>query len=264
MAEMHPAAERLSREIVGIIPAAGLASRIGALPCSKEIYPIGFDPNRGGQPKAVSRYLLEKMQSAGIEKVYIVLRAGKWDIPAHLMSGPIPGMHLAYLVLDKSGSVPFTIDQAYPFIRESIVALGFPDIYFEANDVYQKILERLKTAASDVVLGLFPADRPDKTDMVEVDSRSQARDIIIKPKQTALSHTWGIAAWSPGFTEFLHRQVAERQLSHLQSHEWFVGDVIRAAIDAGLKVEAVQVSDRPFLDIGTPDDLLRAVKGLVG
>jgi glucose-1-phosphate thymidylyltransferase len=43
-----------------------------------------------------------------------------------------------------------------------------------------------------------------------------------------------------------------------------VGDVIRAAIDAGLKVEAVQVSDRPFLDIGTPDDLLRAVKGLVG
>jgi glucose-1-phosphate thymidylyltransferase len=39
-----------------------------------------------------------------------------------------------------------------------------------------------------------------------------------------------------------------------------MGDVIQAAIGEGLRVEAVHVSDEPFLDIGTPDDLIRAVK----
>jgi dTDP-glucose pyrophosphorylase len=42
--------------------------------------------------------------------------------------------------------------------------------------------------------------------------------------------------------------------------ELFIGEVIKASIHEGLKVEAVQVSEEPFLDIGTGDDLLRAVK----
>jgi glucose-1-phosphate thymidylyltransferase len=69
-------------DIVGLIPAAGQGTRIGLLPCSKEVYPIGYDQCREGRPNAVSHYLLEKMQSAGIKKVYIILREGKWDIPA--------------------------------------------------------------------------------------------------------------------------------------------------------------------------------------
>ena len=37
-------------------------------------------------------------------------------------------------------------------------------------------------------------------------------------------------------------------------------DVFNAAIQEGLKVEGVPVSDKPFLDIGTGDDLHKAVK----
>jgi len=255
--------QEAGREIVGVIPAAGVGSRIGPLPCSKEIYPIGFDPCREGRPKAVSHYLLEKMHAAGIQKAYIVLRAGKWDIPAYLMSGRIPGMHLAYLILDASGSVPFTIDQAYPFIQENIVALGFPDIYFESADVYVKIIERLKNTSCDVVLGLFPSDRPDKADMIDIDPQGKIKNIIIKPKETDLLFTWGVAVWNPVFTKFMHRKVMEWKTSCEQRKELFVGDVIRAAIDEGLKVDAVNVSDQPYRDIGTPDDLFRAAKRLM-
>jgi glucose-1-phosphate thymidylyltransferase len=260
---MYQTAERPSREIVGVIPAAGIGSRIGMLPCSKEIYPIGFDPCREGRPKVVGHYLLEKMHAAGIHKTYIVLKAGKWDIPAYFTSGRIPGMHLAYLVLDASGSVPFTIDQAYPFIHEHIVALGFPDIYFEPDDGYVKVIERLKTASSDVVLGLFPADRHEKVDMIDIDAQGKIKNIIIKPQKTNLRYTWGIAAWNPVFTEFMHRAVMGRETSCEHRRELFVGDVVRAAIDEGLKVDAVNVSDRPYLDIGTPDDLFRAAKRLM-
>ena len=91
------------KEIVGLIPAAGQGTRIGPLPCSKEIYPIGFDPSLEGRPKAVSHYLLEKMKSADIQKAYVVLRAGKWDIPNYFMAGEMPRSEVvAYAALTSS------------------------------------------------------------------------------------------------------------------------------------------------------------------
>jgi glucose-1-phosphate thymidylyltransferase len=250
-------------EIVGLIPAAGQGTRIGPLPCSKEVYPIGYDQDRGGRPKAVSQYLLEKMRSAGIKKAYIILREGKWDIPAYLLDGKRLGMHLAYLIMDAPFGVPFTVDQAYPFVQESIVAFGFPDIFFEPDDVFVKLLIKLADRRCDVVLGLFPSDRPDKADMVDIDLQGKIRNIVIKPQETNLRFTWGVAVWTPIFTQFLHSQVEAWEPSAAPGKELFVGDVVRAAMAEGLQVEAVTVSDQPYLDIGTPDDLFRAAKRLM-
>jgi glucose-1-phosphate thymidylyltransferase len=65
----------VKREVVGLIPAAGQATRIAPLPCSKELYPVGFEIQNHEQkeirPKAVCQYLLEKMRLAGIKKAFI-------------------------------------------------------------------------------------------------------------------------------------------------------------------------------------------------
>ena len=66
-----------SHDIVGVIPAAGWATRIAPLPFSKEVYPIGFstaDNHYTIPPKVVCQYLLESLQLAGIDKAYVVLR----------------------------------------------------------------------------------------------------------------------------------------------------------------------------------------------
>ncbi len=253
-------------EIIGLIPAAGRGTRIGPLPCSKEVYPVGFASTDGGRrvPKAVCQYLLEKMRVAGIVKAYVVLREGKWDIPASLGDGATAGMHLAYLMVGISFGVPFTLDQAYPFVRGSLVALGFPDTWFGAHDAFARLLARQTATRADVVLGLFPTDRQEKVDMVDVDKAGRVRRIVIKPRQTDLHYAWGIAVWSPAFTEFLHEYVAVRRESAGQAPELFVGDAVQAAINQGMQVESVQVDDEPFLDIGTPDDLLRATRRLGG
>ena len=70
----------VENQVVGVIPTAGWATRIGSLPCSKEILPIGFhtaDDRSSAQPKVIISYLLDKMRLSGIRKVYIVLRKGK-------------------------------------------------------------------------------------------------------------------------------------------------------------------------------------------
>ena len=199
---------------MGLIPAGGQASRIAPLPCSKELFPIGFRPaeeGRSSRPKVVAHYLLEKMRFAGISKGYIVLRPGKWDIPAYFGDGSILNMHLAYLMLGVPFGVPFTLDQAYPFVRDATVAFGFPDILFEPEDGFVRLLARRSETRSDIILGLFPANHPSKEDTVDFDSRGIVRDITLRPSESTLRYTWGIAVWGPNFTEFLHGWVRDNR-----------------------------------------------------
>ncbi|MBW4606199.1 MAG: dTDP-glucose pyrophosphorylase [Hassallia sp. WJT32-NPBG1] len=258
--------DRLKKpHIIGLLPAGGHATRISPLPVSKELYPIGFrcvGDESNLRPKVVCHYLLEKMQLAGIDKAYFILRSGKWDIPAYFRDGEMLSMNLGYLIMNLPFGVPFSLDQAYPFVGDALVALGFPDILFQPEDAFKLIVARQQASDADVVLGLFPTDKPEKAGMVDLDDTGRVRLIIEKPPQSNLQYMWGIAVWKSTFTEFLHQYLitlkANRNLSQLP--EIPIGDVIQAAIKQGFHVEAEAFPDGTYLDIGTPDDLVRAVR----
>lgn len=249
------------REVIGLIPAAGKASRLPSLPCSKELYPIGYD-SRNFSPKVVSQYLLESMRIADIKRAYFILRKGKWDIPAYFGDGKMLDMHLAYLLMDLPYGVPYTLDQAYPFVKEAKVALGFPDSIFEPEDAFVRLVEKQKESNADIVLGLFPAQQPHKTDMVEMDEDGLIRLIHIKPDRTQHVYAWEIAVWSPAFTHFMHDYVSSRkQINNTgEQNELYVSDVIQAAIQNNMRVDSVLFNEGTCLDIGTPEDLLKAVE----
>ena len=251
------------QNVVAVIPCAGRATRLPVLPCSKELYPLGI-PFTGAEQEPRSRVvcdcLLEKLHCAGITDAYLVLRKGKWDIPSYLGDGSTMGMRLAYLMMGLPFGVPYTVDQAFPFVRDSLVALGFPDIIFSGDDAFGKLLNRQREAQADVVVGFFPADRPAKCDMIEVGSGGRLTRIVIKPEQTDLRYTWGIAVWTPVFSAFMHDFLLDHQAEAAERPELHIGDVIQAAIDSGMRVDAVQVSTEPYLDIGTVDDLARALE----
>lgn len=250
-------------EVLGLIPAGGQGKRLARLPCSKEVYPIGvrlFDQARSRQPKVACECLLEKMRFAGIIKAYIIIREGKWDIPAYFADGAGLAMHLGYLVVKPTPGPPYTLDAAYPFLRNEVVAFGFPDILFDGDDAFCHLLSHQAHCNADIVLGLFPADQPAEMDMVELGENGRVRDLVIQPAQTGLRHSWDIAVWTPTFTEFLHEYLAMHRTSVALSPELSVGAVIQAAIRQKLRVEAVQVSEEPYLDIGPPQGLEKAFK----
>lgn len=260
---------------IGLIPAAGTADRIAPLPCSKELYPIGFQSigtERGVRPKVVSQYLLEKMQIADIADAYIVLRKGKWDIPEYFGDGQALNMHLAYLIMNLPFGVPYTVDQAYPYIKDSTVVFGFPDIIFRPDNAFVSLLSRQAESKADVVLGLFPTRRSQKADMVNLDADGRIREIIIKPDQTELHYAWIIAVWNQVFTRFLHEylidlgnesQPQKNDESLPEFQELSIGNVLQAAIDNNLYVEGVPFYEGSFLDIGTPDNLFTAIRNSV-
>jgi len=245
--------------VIGVVPMAGLAKRLGNLGCSKEIYPVesAKGGTEGSKPKVVCEHVLEKMQRAGIDKIYIILRDGKWDIPACLGDGSKQGLNLAYLMMGLPHGTPYSIEQAYPFIQDSIVVLGFPDMIFAEEDIYTRLVSHLELVDADVALGIFPADRPEKTDMVDMADDGSVRRLVIKPTHTDLRYCWGVVAWTPVFTHFMHNYLASHQNIAATQPELFVGNVIQAGIESGLSVYGVTVSEQPFLDIGTPEDLER-------
>ncbi|QKD84489.1 dTDP-glucose pyrophosphorylase [Thermoleptolyngbya sichuanensis A183] len=246
--------------VIGLLPAGGQATRLSPLPMSKELYPLGFRTSADGRtvPKVVSHYLLEKMQRAGIAKAFFILRPGKWDIPAYYGDGALVQMRLGYLTVHVPYGVPYTLDQAYPFLQGATVAIGFPDILFQPENAYAALLERLARGGADVVLGLFPTKNFRKAGMVQFDEIGRVQQIVEKPQQTDLTYMWAIAVWSPRFTEFLH----EFASGPIPETEVPIGDVIQAGINAGLRVEAEAFPDGSYLDVGTPDDLARAIRQL--
>jgi glucose-1-phosphate thymidylyltransferase len=250
-------------EVLGLIPAAGQATRIAPLPCSKELYPIGswlVDQGRSSRPKVVCHYLLEKMRLAGVTNAYIVIRDGKWDIPAYFRDGSMLDMHFSYLIVGPTAGPPYTLDRAYPFVRQSAIAFGFPDILFEGDNAFRQLLSHQTLSGADIVLGLFPADRPETMDMVEVGENNRITDLIIQPRQTRLQYSWDAAVWSPVFTEFMHSYLAARKAATPSEPELSVGHVLQAAIRDGLRIEGVPVSAEPYFDIGTPEGLRKAAR----
>ncbi len=243
-------------DVVGLIPAAGRATRISPLPCSKEVYPIGIRHDGSARPKVVSQYLLDKMRLAGITRVYFVLGAGKWDIPAYFGDGSTSGMHFAYLTLEASPGVPFTLDHAYPFVRDAKVAFGFPDILFKPDLAFLELMTRHAGTQADIVLGLCPAGHARTYDRVQFHERTGIVDgLILKPEDERFPYSWAIALWTPRFTEFLHDYAIQNKPSEPGMKELTAGHAIQASIEAGLRVQAAVLSEEPYLDIGTPGDL---------
>jgi len=254
----------IAEEVIGLVPAGGQATRISPLPCSKELYPIGLrsaDDGQGIRPKVVSHYLLEKMRAAGITKAYFILRPGKWDIPGYFGDGTaLLDMHVAYLMLGAPFGVPFTLDQAYPFVRHATVAFGFPDILFDCEDGFTRLVEQQSISDADVSLGLVPAKHPSTDDTVDFDDKGEVRDLIVCPSESALRYSWCIALWRPAFTEFLHDFVKNKKGLSSQGPELSVGYTIKAGINAGLHVEALVLNETPYVDIGTPEQLYNSVR----
>jgi glucose-1-phosphate thymidylyltransferase len=254
-----------AREIIGLIPAAGQATRISPLPLSKELYPIGFQligPNGSPRPKVVCQYLLEKMKLAGISNAYLILRAGKWDIPSYFGDGAMLKMNLGYLLMGLPYGVPYTLNQAYPFVQGATIAMGFPDILFQPQDAFTKLLQRLAQSEAEVVLGLFPTDQPEKVGVVDFDAQGRVRLIAEKSQLTHLRYMWAIAVWTPTFTQFMSEYLVEieRKCSTSPRKELPIGDVIQAAINEGVSVEAEAFTEGRYLDIGTPENLAEAVR----
>lgn len=251
------------REIWGVVPAAGSASRLGRRKGpSKEILPVAAPE---GGTRLACQDLFDNFRLAGVTRAVVLLRNGKWDVARKLGLGTELGVELAYRVLPPTRGVPFTLAAAAPFLGEQTVALGFPDILVQPRDLLARLVRHRERTQADVALALTPTDRVSASDLVEVDARGRVKRIEIKPEASPLRWTWAFALWTPRFTKFLVRwcESFEPRRARL-GREPFVADVLTAAMAEGFEIETLAVPEAQVLDVGTPETLARAQAGTLG
>jgi glucose-1-phosphate thymidylyltransferase len=252
--------------VIGLIPCAGRATRIAPLPCSKEVLPVGFRTLEDGSTrvKVVSHYLLDQMRRGGVRRAFFILRNGKWDIPEYFGDGRCFGLDLGYLMMGSPYGPAYTLNQAYPFVRGSLVAFGFPDILFEPRDAFTQALARLNESRAALVLVLCRVPDPRVHDMVRVDAGGRVLELVIKPHSTDLQLGWILAVWAAEFTEFMHDFLTpgSRRAVTSPDAEVTVGEVIREAVHEGFVTQTVAFPQHAYLDIGTPEGLSKVYAGL--
>lgn len=219
-------AERVA--VVGVVPAAGFATRLGALPCSKEVYPVG------GRP--VMEYLVERMHRAPCSEIRVVTRPEKGDVAEH-------ARRLGATVIEgRPASVSESVLLALRGVGgEDVVLLGFPDSVWEPADGFATLLAELGDDV-DVVLGCFGSRELGRSDVVVVGEDGRVRAAHVKPARPASDTIWGCCA------------ARASALAGLRSHSE-PGRLFDALATAGT-VRAVRFPGE-FLDIGTPAALDR-------
>jgi dTDP-glucose pyrophosphorylase len=172
--------------VLGIIPAAGAGSRIQPLAFSKELLPVGVRRDGGvEQPRAVSEYLVERLILAGATRLCFVISPGKSDILGYY-GGEIDGVPICYAVQEHPAGLCDALFRALPFAGPfETVAVGLPDtVWFPRGGLGLLPDDRLAFL-------LFPVEKPQLFDAVELDQDGRVLDIQVKSPAPTSSWVWG-------------------------------------------------------------------------
>lgn len=249
-------------DLIGLIPAAGQAYRLGLMPCSKEIFPLGVMENKIDdvlkyRPKPVGLYLIERMILAGVERILMIINRDKWDIVQYFGNGSNFGVSISYLIQENLVGLPSALNTAYPWISSDTVLFGMPDTIFQPIESFQILLAKHRETNADVTLGLYPTQKPEKFGMVSFDNDYWMKYTIDKPAKTNLKYLWGIGCWGPVFTEFMNKRISQFSPSQKEN---VLGDIFQDAVEAGLRIKVVPFDTGEYTDIGSLDDLVDMIR----
>jgi glucose-1-phosphate thymidylyltransferase len=220
----------MPKRVVGVVPAAGYATRLQPFAGSKEVYPVG------GRP--LMDYIVERMQAAPAGELRVVTRPDKEDVieQAHRMEAAVvegrPATLAQSIALGLEGLAP-----------DDVALIGFPDSIWEPVDGFARLLAAFGERM-DVVLGLFRSTEPERSDVVLLNESGLVTGVEVKPEQPRSDLIWGCAV------------ARVSALDGLERRAW-PGELFDELAHAG-RVYGVRLPGE-FLDVGTHEALRRAL-----
>jgi len=232
----------------GIVPAAGIGSRIQPLAFSKELLPVGSCLNGNTErPRAASEYLLDRMLLAGVTKICFVISSGKWDILRYY-GGAFRSAMLCYVVQLAPAGLCDAIFQALPLIPpEEFVIVGLPDTIWFPEDALCRLGDH------ELSFLLFPVDRPELFDSVSTGSDGEVKKIQTKQPHPDSNWVWGA---------FKMKGSVLRRLFELwrspEGGDEYIGPLVNKYLERGGRAVGVPAGEL-YVDVGTVGGYRRAV-----
>lgn len=233
----------------GVIPAAGLGTRIQPLAFSKELLPVGT--RRDGEtdrPRAVCEYLLDRMLLAGATRICFVISPAKTDI-MNYFGGRIADVAICYAIQPNPSGLCDAIFTALPFLSPADdVLVGLPDTVWFPETGFCCLPERSFSFL------LFPVDRPELFDAVLSDTQGRVREVQVKTPEASSKWVWGAFRVPARDLGSLHQLWCERR-----QEDQYIGTLVNEYIRRGGVVNAVPGGER-YVDVGTLHGYREAVK----
>ncbi len=222
----------------GIIPAAGIGSRIQPLAFSKELLPVGsYISGSTERPRAVSEYLIERMVNAGVDKICFVISPGKSDIMDYF-GGHVLSATVFYAVQPRPAGLCDAIFRALPLIsREEHVCIGLPDTIWFPNTALANLPDGILS------LLLFPVQHPERFDAVLTGDRKQVIEVQVKDPQALTNWIWGAVKMPGSVLNELYVLWTERQ-------DEYLGTLINEYLARGGRACGLKDGES-YVDVGT-------------
>jgi glucose-1-phosphate thymidylyltransferase len=251
-------------EIIGLIPAAGSGTRLHPYTGAKELLPIGsqsieINGKQEERPRIVSQYVIESMVKAGAQKIIIIINQNKVDLMKLYKNGTQYGIDICYIFQEKPMGMAHALNLASNWLGNATVLMGMPDTVILPDTSFCQLLDYHENAKAVFSLGLYPTTKPQKFGMIKM---NDSGDIVYhkdKPNKTDASLMWGIICWSPVFTKTLTTFIENHDAA---GKEIVLGDIFDALIAEGKTCKGFPVKDGKYYDVGTYDDLKRAIAEL--
>jgi glucose-1-phosphate thymidylyltransferase len=233
----------------GVIPAAGVGSRIQPLAFSKELLPVGCRKDGNlERPRAVSEYLVERMVAGGADRICFVISPGKSDILEYY-GGNVFNAAVCYAVQQRPAGLCDAIFRALPMIPDQEhVLIGLPDTVWFPEDGLAYLPD------GELSFLCFPVDHPERFDAMVLDENDQVLEIQVKKQDAASQWVWG-AFKMPGF---IFRALYNLWCARDRRDE-YVGTLVNAWLERGGHAKGVRAG-KAYVDVGTLHGYREAVQ----
>jgi glucose-1-phosphate thymidylyltransferase len=224
----------------GIIPAAGVGSRIQPLAFSKELLPVGSRLDGGTErPRAVSEYLIERMILAGATNLCVTISPGKSDIVEYY-GGGWEAVPVCYVVQPEPLGLCDSLFRALPLVGAGDqVLIGLPDTVWFPEDGFRRLGE------DTLSFLLFPVAHPELFDAVVTDPEGRVREIQVKRPGASSSWIWGAFRLPGRLLHELHALWRQRG-----GRDVYVGTLVNEWLARGGEARGVRAGEA-YVDVGT-------------
>ena len=224
--------------IVGVIPAAGHATRLQPLRSSKEVQRIG------GRP--VMDYLIKRLHRGGCEQVRVVTRPEKLDVIENSRR------HGAVVIQARPATPAASLLAGLDGLDDDdVAAFGYPDSIWEPDDGFRGLVKLVEEGA-ELALGLFRTSNVERPDVVEVAGSATALRVTridVGSAEPPPHLVWGCA---------VSRASVLRRLRDWDDPGDLFSDICRERPVAGA------ILSSSYVDIGTPRGMRIAIESRAG
>jgi len=249
---------RKPKEYVGVLPAAGIASRLSPSRYLKELLPVAYlvdDQTSTARPVPVISLSLRALAEAGVERCVVTISDRKPELMRYLGDGADFQLQLAYVQQSAPSGLAAAVSLATDWVRDCYSCMLLPDTIVHPYKAMGSLRQVMDREELDLVLGVFPTEVPEQLGPVRFDADGRVHEVLDKPAATDVRNTWAMAIWSPAFSALLNRSVRG-----VAGANWALGEIFNLAVQEGMKVKAVWFPHGSFVDIGTVKGLSQMVE----